>query len=165
MTTSQSISIDYIKGILSGARARPGGLINREEGMASKDRTWVRSSLVAGLVGLFAGGVAIMLTESLGHAAFGTATPGDMESVTVPMFLSVLVAWTLGSAVAGAVATSWASSSSGVLALAVGVILLAGAVANMFVIPHPVWLMVAAVVLMPGAAWMAGRRLASRRAA
>ena len=122
-------------------------------------KSWVRSKLVAGLVGLFAGGVTIMLVESAGHAVFGTAEPGDLESVTLPMFLSVLVAWTVGSAVAGAVATHWSGARSGGLALVTGLILLAGAVANMFVIPHPVWLMVAAVVLMPGAAWTAGTRV------
>lgn len=127
----------------------------------SQRNSWVRSKVVAGLVGLFAGGVVIMLVEAAGHAAFGTAAPGDLESVTVPMFLSVLVAWTVGSAVAGAVATHWSAARTGGLALVMGLILLAGAVANMFVIPHPVWLIVAAVVLMPGAAWMAGNRLAS----
>ena len=126
--------------------------------MASQ-KSWVRSKFVGGLVGLFAGGVAIMLVESAGHALFGTAAPGDLQSVTLPMFLSVLVAWTVGSAVAGAVATRWSAAGSGALALGMGLILLAGAVANMFAIPHPVWLMVAAVVLMPGAAWTAGTRM------
>ncbi|MDH3223478.1 MAG: hypothetical protein OEO23_07155 [Gemmatimonadota bacterium] len=122
-------------------------------------RGWVRSKVVAGLVGLFAGGLTIMLIESVGHGVFGTADPGDLDAVTVPMFLSVLVAWTAGSGVAGAVATYWSGASSGGLALGMGLILLAGAIANMLVIPHPVWLVVAAVVLMPLSAWMAGRRL------
>lgn len=131
----------------------------------SRQKSWVRSKVLGGLVGLFAGGGTIMLVESAGHALFGTATPGDLQSVTLPMFLSVLVAWTVGSAVAGAVATGWSAARSGALALAMGLILLAGAVANMFAIPHPVWLMVAAVVLMPGAAWTAGTRMIHRAAA
>ena len=126
--------------------------------MAGRSGTWVRSKLVAGLVGLFAGGLTIMLVESAGHAAFGTAAPGDLDAVTLPMGLSVLVAWIVGSGVAGAVATYWSGSTSGGLALATGLILLAAAGANMLVIPHPVWLVIAAVVSMPLTAWMAGRR-------
>ncbi len=127
--------------------------------MANTRATWVRSKLVAGLVGLFAGGITILLIESAGHAAFGTADPANLDAVTVPMFLSVLAAWTVGSGVAGAVATYWSGAATGGLALGMGLILLAGAVSNMLVIPHPVWLVVAAVVLMPLTAWMAGRRL------
>ncbi|NNM34987.1 MAG: hypothetical protein HKO53_18055 [Gemmatimonadetes bacterium] len=131
----------------------------------SDQKSWVRSKVVGGLIGLFAGGVIIMLVESAGHALLGTADPGDLESVTVPMFLSVLVAWIVGSAVAGAVATRWSGATSGGLALVTGLILLGGAVSNMFVIPHPVWLMVAAVVLMPGAAWAAGNRMVQKAVA
>ena len=52
-----------------------------------------------------------------------------------------------------------------VVGTVVGIVLLAGAVSNMFVIPHPVWMMVLAVVLMPGAAILAAKgRIARHRA-
>ena len=86
--------------------------------------------------------------------------PGDLSSVTTPMFLSVLVAWVLGSAVAGAVATRWSDARSALPGAIAGAVLLAGAVSNLFVIPHPIWMAVGAVVLMPLAAYMAARRCA-----
>lgn len=126
-------------------------------------RSWVRNRLVAGVIGVFAGATTIMLVESLGHTLFGTADPGDLASITVPMFLSVLVAWILGSAVAGGLATYWARATTLVLGTVMGLILLAGAVSTMMAIPHPLWMMVAAVVLMPAAALVAARGVAQPR--
>lgn len=133
--------------------------------MADSGRSWVRSPVVAGIVGVFAGGLSIFLIESLGHAIFGTASPDDLSSITPAMFASVLVAWIVGSAVAGAVATHWARASSITLGLIAGAVLLAGAVSTMLVIPHPTWMMVAAVVLMPLAALVGSRSVASGRPA
>ena len=118
---------------------------------------WVRSPVVGGVIGVFAGGLTVFLMEALGHALFGTADPADLSSVTGVMWGSVLVAWIVGSAVAGAAATLWARSTSLVLGVVMGLVLLAAAVSNMFVIPHPVWMMVAAVLLMPAAAITAAR--------
>lgn len=118
---------------------------------------WARSPFVGGVIGVFAGGLTIFLMEALGHALFGTADPADLASITSAMFGSVLVAWIVGSAVAGAAATLWARSTSLVLGAVVGLVLLAAAVSNMLVIPHPVWMMVAAVLLMPAAAITAAR--------
>ena len=122
--------------------------------------SWVHGRLVAGVIGVFAGGITIMLVESAGHALFGTADPGDLSSVTLPMFLSVLVAWIVGSGVAGALSTWWARASSAGLGTVLGLILLAGAVSTMMAIPHPGWMMVAAVVLMPVTALLAARTVA-----
>lgn len=126
---------------------------------------WTRSRIVAGVVGVFAGGLVIFLLESLGHRLFGTADPTDLSSVTGPMFASVLVAWVVGSGVAGGLATHWAGVWTQTLGLVMGLILLAAAASNMLVIPHPVWMMVAAVVLMPLAALLAARFVIRRRAA
>jgi hypothetical protein len=78
------------------------------------------------------------------------------------MFASVLVAWILGSAVAGAVATYWARTAGLTLGVIVGLTLLAGAVSTMIAIPHPLWMGAAAVVLMPVAAVLAARATATR---
>lgn len=121
---------------------------------------WTRSKPVAGLVGGFAGGIVILLLESAGHRLLGTAGPGDLAAVTPAMFASVLVAWLVGSAVAGALATYWARASTVGLGAVVGVVLLGGAVANFIAFPHPMWMIVAAVVGMPAAAvWAASRAL------
>lgn len=123
--------------------------------MSKRWKRWITSSVAGAVVGIFAGGLAVLLGESAGHALFGTVEPGDLASVTGPMFASVLVAWVLGSAVGGVVATVWTRARSYVPGVVVGLVLLAGAVSNMFVIPHPWWMMIGAVVLMPGAAYLA----------
>lgn len=127
-------------------------------------RSWTRSSVVAGVVGVFAGGLTIFLVEAAGHALFGTADPTDLSGITGPMFASVLVAWVVGSAVAGAVAAAWARRGSAGVGAVVGLVLLAAAVSNMVAFPHPAWMMVGAVVLMPTAAWLAARSVTARTA-
>lgn len=129
--------------------------------MNDRLRRWITSPVAGAVIGVFAGGLTILLVEAAGHRLFGTADPADYSSVTTPMFVSVLVAWIVGSFVAGTVSTTWSKTSSLVPASIVGVILLAGAVSNMFVIPHPVWMMVSAAILMPGAAIYAAWRLAA----
>lgn len=121
-------------------------------------RGWIRSPVVGVVIGVLAGGLVVFLVEGLGHRLFGTAPPDDLSSVTTPMFLSVLIAWVLGSALAGAVATRWSDARTALPGTIAGAILLAGAVSNLFVIPHPVWMAVGAVVLMPLAAYVAARR-------
>lgn len=125
--------------------------------MNDSGRGWIRSAVVGGLIGAFAGGLTVFLLEGLGHRLLGTADPTDPSSITAAMFASVLVAWIVGSAVAGATATYWARSTTLTLGLVVGLILLAGAVSNMLVIPHPLWMKVGAVILMPLAAVLAAR--------
>lgn len=128
-------------------------------------QTWTRSRFVSVVIGMFAGGIAVLLLESAGHALLGTADPGDLSSVTPAMFASVLVAWIVGSAVAGAVATLWSRSDSVVPGVIVGLLLLAAAGANMLVIPHPTWMVVAAVLLMPATALLAAKRFVRAAAA
>lgn len=127
----------------------------------AESRRWVRSSIVGVVVGVLAGGLTVFLIEALGHAVLGTGDPTDLTTVTTPMWTSVLAAWILGSAVGGAVATYWnrrpTLRSGGI----VGAVLLAGAASNMFAFPHPVWMIVGAVVLMPLAALGAARAVAA----
>ena len=130
----------------------------------AETRSWTRSPVVGGIVGVFAGGLTVLLVESLGHRLFGTADLSDPSSITTPMFASVLVAWILGASVAGWLGTYWARSQSLVLGTVAGLVLLAGSVSNMIAIPHPTWMMVAAVVLMPAAAVLAAKRAAAPRA-
>lgn len=127
----------------------------------AESRSWARSSVVGVVIGVLAGGLTVFLIEALGHALLGTADPTDLTTVTTPMFLAVLVAWILGCAVGGAVATYWGRSSTVRAGGIVGLVLLAGAVANMFAFPHPAWMIVGAVILMPLAALGAARGVAA----
>ena len=121
------------------------------------DKKWYASPVVGGIVGIFAGGLTILVIESLGHALLGTADPAVPSSITTPMFLSVLIAWITGSFVAGSVATAWARARSVGPGVIAGIVLLAAAAWNMFVMPHPVWLVLSALLLMPAAAFAASR--------
>lgn len=127
----------------------------------AESRSWVRSSVVGVVIGVLAGGLTVFLGEAVGHALLGTGDPNDLTAITTPMWASVLVAWILGSAVGGAVATYWGSSLTVRAGGIVGVVLLAGAATNMFAFPHPVWMIVGAVVLMPLAALGAARAVAT----
>jgi len=126
--------------------------------MDGKGRSWVRSPVVGGILGVFAGGLVILLLEWAAHRLFGTADPSDVSSVTGAMFGSVLLAWVVGSWVGAAVASYWSKAKSVWPGVAVGLVLLAAAMSNMLVIPHPMWLMVSAVILVPGASLLGALR-------
>ena len=127
-------------------------------------RSWLTHPLVGGLVGVFAGGMTVMLLEALGHAMFGTADPADLSTISTPMLASVLVAWIGGAAVAGLVATQWTGRRSVWPGTISGLILFAGSVATLFAIPHPVWMAVATVALMPASAWFVSSARTARAA-
>lgn len=129
--------------------------------MAQKS-SWASHPILAGIVGVFAGGLTIMLVEVAGHQLFGTATPGDLGSVTMPMFAAVLVAWIAGAAVAGFVATRWSGGRTRVPGLVGGLVLLGGSAMTMMAFPHPAWMAAGAVVLMPAAAWFTSTRRLAR---
>ncbi len=127
---------------------------------------WTRHPFIAGLVGVLAGGVLIALIEWMGHQWLGRADLSRSETITPTQFGSVLVAWVLGAGWAALVATAWSGGGSRIPGLVAAGVLLAGSVATMFAIPHPVWMVVGALVLMPAAAWLGTRsRLVVRRRA
>jgi hypothetical protein len=119
--------------------------------------TWSRHPVLAGVIGVFTGGLVIALAEWLSHQVLGVAGVAQPASITPAMFAAVLVAWVLGAGAAALVATAWAGGRSVVPGLVAAGVLLAGSVATMFAIPHPVWMIAGALVLMPAAAWFAAR--------
>jgi hypothetical protein len=133
--------------------------------MSDPDAGWVRSRVVGGIVGVFAGGLTIFLIESGAAALLGPAHPGDLSSATAPMFASVLIAWTVGAALAAAVATHWSRSSTLTVGVVTGSVLFAGSVGTMIAIPHPAWMVIATVVLMPSAAGVAAWTVSRARSA
>ncbi len=128
------------------------------------DRRWFAHPVVGGVIGVFAGGLSILLVEAAAHALIGTANLADVSTITVPMFASVLVAWVIGAGVAGLVATTWSGARSLLPGTIGGLVLLAGAGTMMMAFPHPAWVVVGAITLMPAAAWWAARSRLPRRA-
>lgn len=116
--------------------------------------SWTRHPFLAGVIGVFAGALAIAIAEWLAHQWLGPADPSKPEGITTPMFASVLVAWVLGAGTAALVATAWGGGRSRVPGLVAAGVLGAGTVATLFALPHPPWVVVGALVLMPAAAWL-----------
>ena len=91
--------------------------------------------------GVVVGGVVIGLGEALGHAVFPAPPgidpqhikPGDIPASSMAM---VLMSWALGAFAGGWVAGRLSGRSS---AVRVGLVLMALGVANMVMIPSPLW--------------------------
>lgn len=122
---------------------------------------WARTGWVGALVGIFSGGLTVLLVESLGHQLLGTADPSAPETISTAMFASVLVAWVTGCGVAAFVAMRWSRSSPIWPGVVPALMLVGGTVANFLAFPHPVWMMVVAPPVMLAAAWVVAR--ANRR--
>lgn len=114
-------------------------------------------SIGAIIVGLAVGVVVVTGVEAL-SSTFYPLPPGvdptDPEALKpylaqfpLGAFLFVLAAWGLGSFLGAWLATRLGPGRHRAHGLSVGVLLLAAGVANMLMLPHPVWFWVAALVI------------------
>jgi len=129
-------------------------------------------SVLSVLLGAIVAGVLIACLELLGSKIFplppGT-DPMDMEAVKAAManvsmgaLLFVLFGWFVGTIAGAWSAARVAGRAPAVHGLIVGVLLLAGGIANMLMLPHPAWFWVLGVAVFVLAAYL-GSRLAARR--
>ncbi|MFM8770644.1 MAG: hypothetical protein ACKOE4_01275 [Candidatus Kapaibacterium sp.] len=125
--------------------------------------------VLAVLSGVIASGLVVAAIEMLGHSLFMNGAP--MPSTTDPsavnayseslgfgVLVSLLIAWCAGAYVGSMVAMRIARGDEKRSSMVIGGFVLAGAVMNFFQFPHPAWLMVSAVILIPVCAWLAIRR-------
>lgn len=77
----------------------------------------------------------------------------------------VVASWVLGAFAGGWVAAKVAREHPSFAALVIGLLVLAGVIANNTMIPHPVWMTVLGVLLPLPAAWMGARMALPRVAA
>ena len=130
------------------------------------------TKILAGLAGLVAAFAVIALTQRLGHVVH--PPPADLDVSDVEAFreytanmpitalLFVLIAYYAGS-LAGTFVAGWiAGFRTLIYAGVIGGIVLAGTIANLAVIPHPLWFSVLAVAGIPLSAYL-GSRLAPVR--
>lgn len=130
----------------------------------------MKKNLLAIFAGIVTGFVVVAIGDAINHQAFPPPEGIDFNDkaaleklmLTMPtwvlgcMLLSWLVAAFAGGFVAGKInKEGWKKSC-----LITGIVLLAGAVANMILIPHPVWMMAGAGIGYIPCAY-AGGRLAS----
>ena len=130
--------------------------------------------ILATIVGIFVAGVVVGVVQMINMALY-PAPPGidlhDPVQVAVmvsklpaPAFLVVLAAWSLGCFVGGWVATRIAQGRTRIPAVIVGLFILAGVLYNIVVLPHPLWMSIAGVLL-PLPCALLGARIASKKAA
>jgi hypothetical protein len=123
-------------------------------------------SILSVIVGVLAGVVTIFLLELAGRQFYPPPAgldPTDAEAfkaavaaAPVGMLLSVLVAWAGGAFVGGGVAALLSERRRALHSLAVGGVQTLLAVAQMAMIPHPLWFTVLGVTVLLPAAGLAG---------
>jgi hypothetical protein len=114
--------------------------------------------MIRGILGAVAGlalaVLTVMAVQALGHALYPYPADVDLNdpeavarvfpSIPLPAKLFVVAAWFGGAFVGAAVAKAIAGGSWAGWTIAA--LIAVGAVANIFVIPHPVWMQILAVV-------------------
>lgn len=131
------------------------------------------AALVAGIV---VAGVTVFVVEALGHAAYpppasldirdATQMEAHLRSLPAAAFAFVMAAWALGAMLGGIVAALVAPARKVLMACIIGGFILAGAVTNLVMIPHPPWFALGAPLVVLGATGIAahvGSRLTRRR--
>lgn len=127
--------------------------------------------LLALVAGVLVAGFVVAGIEALGHTMYPPPKGLDttdmeqlraaVEAMPVGALLFVMLAWIAGAYVGGVVAARLAPGHRGLMAGVIGALILAGAVANLVMIPHPLWFAIVSVlavlVATTLAAW-AGRR-------
>lgn len=118
------------------------------------------------IIGVIAGGVVIAVVETAGHMLFPPPEGVDlknpdnvktiMQDIPVAAKAAVLVAWGLG-VFAGGVVARLVSQRAAYTAWIVAAILFAGAVSTMVMIPHPIWMMIGAVIVTLAGAFAANK--------
>jgi hypothetical protein len=128
-------------------------------------------NLLAVVAGVIVGGLMVAVMEIIGHSLFppppglDASNPASlaklMEQVPMGAKLSVVVAWAVGSLAAGFVAGKLASFNGSTMALIAGGVLLCAGGYTMIAIPHPVWMVIAGL-LVPLPSAYAGWRLTAK---
>jgi len=120
------------------------------------------AAVIAGLVIAFA---LIWLIETVGHTVY--PPPADLDFsdpdavrpyiATLPIWalLFPMFAWFIGTFVGSLVACLIGTARPIVFAGIVGVLVLAGTIANFIVIPHPLWFSILSVIGIVVSAWLA----------
>ena len=131
-------------------------------------------NLLAGIVGIAVAMGIIALNEKLGHMVFLPPEGIDFsDPEVVRPYLASLPAWALLQVMAGwvvgvflgiLVATKISSASPLAYMFVIGGLIMAATVANLIIIPHPMWFNVTSLGAIALAAWLAKSIVEQRRA-
>lgn len=121
----------------------------------------VLKKILALVIGLVICVATVALLEQLNHSLFmpssaSTAESYDpsvatafMKNLPVGAYLMVLFAWLVGTAFGIAAASLLIKRVSRLFVPVITGVMLLSTIANFYLLPHPTWLMIAAVVLIP----------------
>lgn len=127
--------------------------------------------VLAALGGIATAVVVVAVVEAIGHAVFPPPADLDLsdpeqaakliERLPVAALLFVVIAWAAGSFAGGYLATVIARKASIVPALAVAVAMLLGTLFSLYVIPHPLWMAAAGLLIPFPLAWLGSHSVRS----
>ena len=118
-------------------------------------------NLISIITGLFCGALAIFFVASSGRNFFSEyqdvpnitepeAFASFLETLPVGAFILLLFAHCTGTLLSAFVATTLSGQTRPTPAIAIGVLMLAGGVRNLILIPHPVWYQISeAIIYLP----------------
>lgn len=114
---------------------------------------------VALLVGVVVTFLTISAVEQLGHLLYRAPTGLDwqdssavsayLKQLPIGALLLVLAGWLFGIFTGLTAATLMAGKCRGRFALTIGALVFLGAIANFYLLPHPMWLIVLSLCLIP----------------
>lgn len=119
---------------------------------------WVRHPALSTILGVFAGAIAIALIELAGHALAGSAETPKPAEASGSVILIVVIGWLVGAAVSAWVAGRWNGSGRATPGLVAALFLWGATGLTLWTVPHPMWAVVASMVLMPIVGWFAASR-------
>ncbi len=132
----------------------------------------MKKTILGTIAGLVVGVIMIMIVESIGHMIFPPPEGVDlknpeelaaiMDSIPFGAKLAVLIAWGLG-VFGGGLTGVKLSGGQTLPATIIAVMLLVFAGITMFMIPHPIWMMIGAIVVTL-LGWYGATRFANKAA-
>jgi MFS family permease len=116
-------------------------------------------SILAVLTGLVVGFITIYLVELVSQQVYPLPAEVNLQdpeamgtymaNAPAASLVLVLLAYALGSFLGGMVAARLATTKKMVHAIVVGVLLLLAGIANFYLLPHPIWFVISAVIIYP----------------
>lgn len=123
--------------------------------------------ILAVLAGMVVAVLTIFLIERLGHAIFPPpagidfSDPAAMKAYTqnasVMELLFPAIAWVVATILGGCLATAIAKKSPFIYAAIIGGLILLGTLANLIMIPHPLWFSIVSVAAIVAAIFASGK--------
>ncbi len=121
-------------------------------------------NIAAGIAGIIVAGILVWLIETLGHSVYppppdldfadADAMRAYIDTLPVGALLFVAAAWFVGALGGTFAACRVGTAKPMVFALVVGGFMLVATIANLVMIPHPLWLAVLGIVGIAVGAWL-----------